>query len=319
MKAIVINKYGLPKNVLELKDMPIPIPKNNEVLVKIHATAINDYDWSLIRGKPFLYRLMFGLFKPKHLIPGMELSGTVVDIGANVKKFKILDEVFGDVSSFGFGTFTEYICINENGLTKKPDYLSFEAAAAIPHASLLALQALKGIGNIRKGQKVLINGGGGGVGTLGLQLAKLYDCDVTGVDTGEKLKMMQAIGYDHVLDYKQVNFTKTGEKYDLILDCKSNKSARSYLRALNPKGKYITVGGKLMRILSIVLWSKIIRNKLYILPLKQNKGLDEIIELFKQNKLKCSIDGPYPLEETPTLIQYFGDGKHQGKIVIKVN
>ncbi len=323
MKAVVLKKYGLPEQVLELTNITVPIPKENEVLVKIMATAINDYDWSLVRGKPHLYRLMFGLFKPKHAISGMELSGIVEKVGVSVKNLKVGDAVFGDTSAFGFGTFAEYMSVNENALIKKPDYFSFEEATAIPHAALLALQALKYFGNIKQNQSVLINGGGGGVGTIGLQLAKLYNCEVTGVDTGEKLDMMLSIGYDHVLDYKKVDFTKTDEQYDLILDCKSNKSAFAYVRNLNPTGKYITIGGKLFSVVKIMLWSKIIhlfsKKRLYVLPLKPNKGLEYICELFKDKKLKCEIDGPYAMEDIPRLVQYFGEGKHKGKIVIKMN
>ena len=323
MKAVQLKKYGLPEKVLEIKEVAKPTPKENEVLVKIHATTINDYDWSLVRGKPYLYRLMFGIFKPKHHIPGMELAGIVEGIGSKVKSLKVGDAVFGDTSEYGFGTFAEYICINEKAVIKKPDDLSFEETASIPHAFTLALQALRDIGKISQGQKVLINGGGGGVGTLGLQLAKLYNCEVTGVDSNEKLEMMKSIGYDFVLDYKEINFTKNGEEYDLILDCKTNKSAFSYLRSLKPNGKYVTIGGKLSSLIGVLFFGKIISvfltKKLQILNLKPNKDLDYICELFKQNKIECKIDGPYFLDDIPRLIQYFGEGMHKGKIVIKMN
>lgn len=323
MKAVHFEKYGLPEKVLRIKEVAKPTPKENEVLVKIHTTAINDYDWSIARGKPYLYRIMFGMFKPKHTIPGMELAGTVEDIGSKVQGLKIGDAVFGDTSDYGFGTLAEYICINEKALVKKPDDLSFEEATAIPHASTLALQALRDIGNISQGQKILINGGGGGVGTLGLQLAKLHNCEVTGVDSNKKLEMMKSMGFDLVFDYKKINFTKNGEEYDLILDCKTNKSAFSYQRSLKPNGTYVTIGGKLSSLISVLFWGKIVSlfssKKLRILSLKPNKDLDYICELFSQNKIKCKIDGPYFLEETPRLIQYFGEGKHKGKIVIKTN
>jgi NADPH:quinone reductase-like Zn-dependent oxidoreductase len=291
--------------------------------VQIRATSINDYDWSLVRGKQYLYRMLFGMFKPKNQIPGMELAGLVKGIGSKVRGFKVGDAVFGDTSEFGFGTFAEYICIHEKAVIKKPDELSYEAAASIPHAFSLALQGLRDLGQIKKGQKVLINGGCGGVGTIGLQLAKLLECEVTGVDSGEKLEMMRSIGYDRVLDYRKTNFTKNEEEYDLILDCKSNQSAFSYLRSLMPQGKYVTIGGNLTSLLNILFWRKLISlfspKKLHILSLKPNKGLDYFIELFNQNKIKCQIDGPYLLEAIPGLIQYFGEGKHKGKIVIKMN
>jgi len=323
MKAILIEKYGLPEQVLKLKEVAKPAHNENEVLIKIKTTAINDYDWSLVRGKPYLYRLMYGLRKPKHQILGMELVGTIEAIGSNVEQLKVGDVVFGDTSNYGFGTFAEYVCINENAVKKKPVNVSFEDAAAIPHASTLAFQALRGIGKINEGQKILINGGGGGVGTIGLQLAKLHNCEVTGVDSKEKLSMMKSMGFDYAIDYKQVDFTKTGEQYDLILDCKTDKSAFSYLRALKPNGKYVTIGGKVDKLLKVLFWGKIISifstKKLKLLSLKPNAGLDYICGLLEQNKIKCVIDGPYNLEDTPWLIQYFGEGKHQGKIVIQMN
>jgi len=321
MKAIVFEKYGKPEQVLKIVEAEKPQPKENEVLVKIKATAINDYDWSIVRGKPYLYRLMFGLFKPKFKISGMELSGVIEGIGPKVTTRKVGEAVYGDISNFGFGTFAEYICVPENEVLLKPDEISFEVAASFPHASTLALQALREIGKIKKGQKILINGGGGGVGTMGLQLAKNYQCEVTGVDSESKLEMMKSIGFDHVIDYKKVNFTKTGEQYDLILDCKTLKPALSYLRALKPSGVYVTVGGSISNLLGVLFWRKLIpifsSKKLHILSLKPNEGLEEICNLIISNQLKCQIDGPYPFEEIPRLIQYFGEGLHKGKIVVK--
>jgi len=323
MKAIICEAYGLPERVVKITEGPTPSPKDNEVLIKINATAVNDYDWSLALGKPYLIRLMFGLLKPKQGLLGMELSGTIVALGAKANKFNIGDAVMGDTSEYGFGTFSEYISINEKAVIPKPQALSFEEAAAIPHASCLALQALRDIGQIQEGQKILINGGGGGVGTIGLQLAKLYNCEVTGVDSQEKLAMMASLGYDNVIDYKKVNFTKAEETYDLILDCKTNKAALSYLKALKPNGKYVTIGGKLSGLLKVLLWGKIIplfsSKKLKVLALKSNVGLEYICELLEQGKIKCQIDGPYPLEDAVRLIQYFGDGKHKGKIVMNIN
>lgn len=323
MKAIVTEQYGSPEKVLALREIEQPVPKENEVLIKVQATAVNDYDWGMVRGKPGVYRLLFGLFKPKYPIAGMELSGVVEGIGAKVEQWKVGDAVYGDISQYGFGTFAEYLCIHEKAVVRKPEAFSFEEAAAIPHAALLALQALKDMGGIAPGQKVLINGGGGGVGTLGLHLAKHYGCEVTGVDAGEKLEMMQSIGFDHVIDYQKENFTKNGTQYDLILDCKTNQSAFAYLRALKPNGKYVTVGGTPGSLISLLFWGKIVSlfssKKLQILALKPNEGLEYIEELFTQNKIKCVMDGPYALEEIPRLIRYFGEGKHKGKVVIKMN
>lgn len=306
---------------MSIKDISVPKPSANEVRVKIKCTTVNDYDWCIVRGKPYIYRLIFGLFKPKNNTPGMELSGIVDEVGSRVKNLKLGDAVFGDISDYGFGTFAEYICINEKALTNKPIELSFEEAAALPHAAILAFQALYDIGKIKSGQNILINGGGGGVGTLGLQLAKLKGCKVSGVDTQEKLKMMKTIGFDHTLDYKKIDFTKTGDKYDFILDCKTNRSAFAYLRALKPNGKYVSIGGTPFTILRLFFCSKIVAlfssKKLQILGLKPNKDLNLICDLVQQNKLKCQLDGPYPFSDIPRLIQYFGEGKHKGKVLIE--
>lgn len=321
MKAIFCSQYTSPEK-LEIKEIPNPIPGKLEVLVKIHATAINDYDWGMVRGKPYLYRLIFGLRKPKHPIPGMELSGVVEDTGDGVTAFKKGDAVFGDLSEFGFGSFAEYIAINEKALMLKPEAMSHEEATAIPHAALLAYHGLVKKGGIQKGQKILINGAGGGVGTFALQIAKQYDAEVTGVDTGEKLNNMKAIGYDHIIDYKKENFTKRGERYDLILDAKTSQSTWAYLKALEPKGKYISVGGtngKLMQLaITKGLISGLTKKKCQILALQPNEGLDIINQLYAEGKIKPVIDGPYAFQEIPRLIQYFGEGKHTGKVVIRL-
>ena len=322
MKAIVCTKYGLP-DVLQLKEVDKPTPKDNEVLVRIHATAVNDYDWSLVRGKPYLYRLMFGVLKPKKQIPGMELAGKVLAIGASATSFKIGDAVYGDISEYGFGSFAEYICINEKALALKPDKMTFEEAASIPHASMLAVQGLIDVGKIKQDQRVLINGAGGGVGTFGLQIAKLHRAEVTGVDTGDKLKMMKSIGFDHIIDYKKEDFTKNGQRYDLILDTKTNRSTFHYVRSLGPNGKYVTVGGFLPWLFQAFIlkpWISIFsKKKIHIVTLKPNKDLDYMNELFEAGKIKPVIDGPFKLSEMPKAISYFGEGKHKGKVVISIS
>lgn len=321
MKAIVLLKYGI-KDVLHLKEIAKPTPKENEVLIKIFATAVNDYDWSLMRGKPYLYRLMFGLVKPKKQIPGMELAGVIEAVGDGAKLFKAGDAVYGDISEYGFGSFAQYICINEKALALKPNKMSFEEAASIPHAAMLATQGLIDVGKIQAGQKILINGAGGGMGTFGLQIAKLYNAEVTGVDTGDKLKMMTSIGFDHVIDYKKEDFTKNGRCYDLILDAKTTRPTLNYLPSLNSNGKYVTVGGELTRLFQILLLKPFIalfsKKKVHIVALKPNKDLDYINELYEAGKLKLVIDGPYKLSEAPEAIFYFGEGKHKGKVIITV-
>ena len=322
MKAIVLTKYGTP-DVVQLKEVAKPAPKENEVLIKIHATSVNDYDWAMVIGKPYIYRLMFGVMKPKRQIPGMELAGTIEALGTNATLFKVGDAVYGDISEYGFGSFAEYICVNEKALIIKPGKMSFEEAASISHASMLAFQGLVDIGKIKEGQKILINGAGGGVGTFGLQIAKLHNAEVTGVDTGDKLNMMRSIGYDHIIDYKKEDFTKNGNLYDLILDAKTNRSPFAYARSLKPNGIYVTVGGYLTRIIQVLLLKRLIsifsKKTVNLVALRPNKDLSYINELFEADKIKCIIDGPYPLSETPKLIQYFGEGKHTGKVVISMS
>ncbi len=319
MKAIIYSKYG-PPDVLQLKEVEKPTPKEDEVLVKVFATAVNDYDWSMVRGKPYLYRLLFGIIKPKRKIPGMELAGIIEALGTNATSFELGDAVYGDISGYGFGSFAEYVCINEKALKLKPGNMSFEQAASIPHASMLAVQGLIDIGKVQKGEKILINGAGGGFGTFGLQIAKFYNTEVTGVDTGDKLNMMKSIGFDHVIDYRKEDFTKNGQRYDLILDAKTNRSTFNYIRSLNPNGRYVTVGGTTSRLLQAFFLGPLIRlfNKktIRIVALKPNKDLDYIKELFEEGKIKPVIDGPYKLNEVPEAIRYFGEGKHKGKVVI---
>ncbi|MCB0705348.1 MAG: NAD(P)-dependent alcohol dehydrogenase [Saprospiraceae bacterium] len=317
MKAILCLKYASAK-ALQVQEIPKPEPGAGSVLVKVRATAINDFDWSLIRGKPLLYRLLFGLRKPKTPIPGIEFSGTVEAIGTGVSSFSVGDAVYGDISGFGWGTFAEYCCVPEESILPMPDNMSFEEAAAIPHASMLALQGLLDVGGIKKGMKILINGAGGGVGAYGVQIAKIYEAEVTGVDAQSKLEGMRAIGYDQVLDYKKVDFTKNGQQYDLILDAKTNRAPKAYARALNPGGKYVTVGGSLSRLIQVVLANKLGRKEMYLLALKPNKGLEQISAWFAAGKIKPVIDGPYKLEEIPPMLQYFGEGKHQGKVIVSL-
>ena len=318
MKAIVLEQYGSPQN-LHLQEVEKPSPKQHEVIIKVRAAAINDYDWAMCTGQ---YRLLFGLTKPKHSIPGMELAGKVESVGSAVSSFKIGDEVYGDTSEFGFGAFAEYACVHEKSLVAKPKQMSYEEAASISHASILALQGLCDIGNIQPRQKILINGAGGGVGTFGLQIAKLYDAEVTGVDTGDKLDMMTQIGYDHVIDYRKVDFTQNGKQYDLILDTKTNRSPIDYVSSLKPNGKYVTVGGRLRKLLQVFLTQPILKlfyqKSFKVVALKPNVGLDRINELYEKNKLKCVIDGPYSIKDVPKLVQRFGEGKHTGKIIISL-
>lgn len=324
MKAYHLKRYGAPDKVLNLIEAGKPEPKNKEVLVKVCATTINDYDWSITTGKPYAYRLFFGLFRPRRrlIIPGMEVAGIIVKVGNNATKFEIGDAVYGDISNFGFGSFAEFLCIDEKALAHKSNSMSFEEAASIPHAAMLALQGLRDVGQIKNSQKILINGGGGGVGSFALQLAKLHNTEVTGVDTGEKLKAMKVQGFDKVIDYKKEDFTKNNEQYDLILDCRTNRSLWKFLKVLKPDGKYISIGGKSGKLLQMLYMGPLLKifskKRMHMVMLKANEDLEYINKLYDDHKIKCVIDGPYTFDKLPWAIQRFGDGLHNGKIVISV-
>jgi NADPH:quinone reductase-like Zn-dependent oxidoreductase len=320
MNAIVYSKYGTP-DVLELKEIDKPIPKDDEVLIENYAVSVNDWDFGLIQGGDLINRLLNGFLKPKIQIPGSDIAGRIEAVGKNVKKFHPGDEVYGDLSG-RWGGFAEYVCAGENALALKPAGMSFEEAAAIPQAAMLAIQGLRDIGQIQPGQKLLINGAGGGVGTFAVQIAKLFGVEVTGVDSSGKSDMMRTMGFDHVINYEQEDFTKNGKHYDLILDVKTNRSIFEYTRALNSKGIYVTVGGSLVRLLQAFFlqpwFSMISKKKIRIVALKPNKDLDFVNGLFEAGKIRPVIDGPYPLDEVADAFRLFGKGVHKGKIVITV-
>ncbi len=325
MKAYKITKYGNPTEVLKLTELKLPKPKKSEVLIKVCATSINDYDWCLATGRPFAYRLFFGAFRPrkKLMVLGMEMAGIVEQVGDGVTKFKVGDAVYGDLSDHGFGSFAEFLCINEKALKPKPESMSFEEATSIPHAAMLALQGLRDVGQIKDGHRILINGGGGGVGAFALQLAKLHDVNVTGVDTGEKLIAMKDQGFDQVIDYKKEDFTKNAQQYDLILDCRTNRYLWKFLRVLKPTGKYVSIGGQSGKLLQMLYMKPLLKlvskKRMHMVMLKANTDLEYISELYQDKQLECVIDGPYSFDKIPWAIQRFGDGLHNGKIVISMD
>lgn len=319
MKAIILTQYGSPED-LRLQEVAQPMPEDDAVLIRVKATSVNDWDWSLVIGRPFYIRLFCGLFKPNVQIPGADVAGEVIAIGEKVTQFQPGDRVYGDLSEQDFGGFAEYVCAPERALTPMPDTMSYEAAAAIPHAALLALQGLRDLGKLKPGQSVLINGAGGGVGTLGVQIAKALGAEhVTGVDSAEKSDAMKSAGFDSTIDYRQEDFTASAERYDLILDAKTTRSIVSYLRVLNPHGTYVTVGGKTAYLLTFLL-SPIIRfftkKNLRVLGLKTNRGLSDINMLYESGYIKPVLDGPYRLRDTVTAIRRFGKAEHKGKVII---
>lgn len=316
MKAIVCTRYGPPEG-LQLRDVPEPVPGNRQVLVRVRATTVNDYDWSMTLGRPVVYRLFFGLFRPRKPILGMELAGTVAAVGPNVTRWRVGDAVYGDTSDGGLGTFAELTAVHEDCLRRIPHSVPFVQAAAVPHALELAYQAVI-LGALQNGERVLINGAGGGVGTFALQLAKQQGCTVWGVDTGPKLEAMKALGFDHVIDYKQQDFTRLGEQFDLVIDTKTKRGPGSIARALSPQGRYVTVGGDPGRLI-VVLFARLLgRKNMLIVALKSNKNLDALAPLLSNGTLKPVVDGPYPLSDAPRLVRYFGEGRHTGKVVMTV-
>jgi NADPH:quinone reductase-like Zn-dependent oxidoreductase len=318
MKAIVYERYG-PPDVLELKEVEKPIPKDNEVLVKVHAVGVNASDWEGLRGKP-LYARFMGLFKPGKKILGSDIAGRVEAVGKNAKQFKPGDEVFGDILGY-MGGFAQYACAPGNTLLQKPTGMTFEEAAALPQSAVIALQGIRDKGQVQPGQKVLINGAGGGAGTFAVQLAKHYGAEVTGVDNTGKLDMLRSIGADHVIDYTREDFTKNGRQYDLILDLAAYRSIFAYKRALSAKGKYYMVGGSMAALFQALLlgpWIKMVGGKkLSILAVRANtKDLAFMTELVEAGKVVPVIDKHYPLNKVAEALLYLGEGHAQGKVVI---
>jgi NADPH:quinone reductase-like Zn-dependent oxidoreductase len=319
LKAIVYTEYGGP-DVLQFKEVEKPSPKDDEVLIKNYAVSINDWDFGLLQGD-FINRLLNGLLKPKKKVLGSDIAGRVEAVGKKVTRFKIGDDVYGDLSG-RWGGFAEYSCAPENAVALKPSSMSYLEAAAIPQAAMLAVQGLIDTGKIQTGQKLLINGAGGGVGTFALQIAKLYDVEITGVDSPGKLDMLRSIGFDHVIDYTREDFTRNGQLYDLILDVKTNRSIFDYTRVLCPNGTYVTVGGSMGRLFQALLlgpWIYRFRKKhIRIVALKPNKDLGYMNELFEAGKVKPVIEGPFPLNEFMQAFRIFGKGEHKGKVVLAI-
>jgi NADPH:quinone reductase-like Zn-dependent oxidoreductase len=320
MKAIVYEEYG-PPDVLQLREVEKPKPKENEVLVKVHAASINYIDWQVLTGESLFLRLTTkGLRKPKNKILGDDVAGSVEKVGSNVKHFQPGDEVFG-ISNFG--GFAEYCCVNEEYLIQKPASMSFEQAAAIPEAVIPALLGLRDKGQIQSGQKVLINGASGGVGTFAVQIAKSFGAEVTGVCSTKKMETVRAIGADHVIDYTKEDFTKSGKSYDLILAAGGNHSIFDYRRVLNPKGIYVCVGGTMSQYFQAMLLGplfSIIESKkmgtIFAPPTHEDYAF--LIKLYETDKLVPVIDRSYPLSEVAEALRYYGEGNVQGKVVIKM-
>jgi NADPH:quinone reductase-like Zn-dependent oxidoreductase len=322
MKAIVYDQYGTP-DVLQLRDVDKPVPGDHDVLIKVYASSVNSWDWDLLTGRPRIYRLMFGIVRPKLKILGADVAGKVEAVGKNVTKFRAGDDVFGDLCEGKWGGFAEYVCASENVLTLKPSWMTFDQAASLPQAGLLALQGLRNKGRqIQPGQKVLINGGGGGVGTFAIQIAKSSGAEVTGVDSAIKLDTMKRAGADHVIDYKKEDFINNGHRYDYILDVVATRSILKYKRSLAPKGTFAMVGGKVGSILQAGFIGPVLSKKegkqLGLVFHKPNKGIDELTELVQQGKVTPVIGRCFALYEVPEALRLLGDGRSEGKVVISI-
>jgi NADPH:quinone reductase-like Zn-dependent oxidoreductase len=320
MKAIVFEKYGSP-DVLQLQEVVKPAPRDDEVLIKVHAASVNSRDWRYMRANPFFIRFMKGFQKPKNPILGADMAGRVEAVGSNIRQFQPGDEVFGYLSRYGGRTLAEYVCAGENEIVLKPANLSFEQAASVPIAALTALQGLRDKGNIKPGQKVLIQGASGGVGTFAVQIAKSFATEVTGVCSTRNLEMVRSIGADHVIDYKKENFTQNGQRYDLILAANGYHPISDYLRALSPDGTYVVTGGSLFQLIQAVRQrqrlSKAGSQKTYVVSLMQSqKDLVFMKELLESGKVVPVIDGCYPLSETVEAFRYFEEMHARGKVII---
>ena len=337
MKAIVQEKYGSPYDVLNLKDVDKPMLKDDEVLVRVHAASVHPDVWHVVRGLPYVLRLMgAGLLRPKNSVPGTDVAGHVESVGKIVTQFQQGDEVFGETIKghqwTNGGAYAEYVSVPEDSLALKPANITFDQAAAVPTSGLIALQNLPNEGRLHLGQRVLVNGAGGGVGTIAVQLAKAYGANVTGVDDTTKLEMVRSIGADHLIDYTQEDFTESGERYDLIFDIPENHPFSACRRVLAPNGNYVLIGhdifgqgagrwfGSIPRVLKLVALSPFVSQlptPNFSMPDKKNQ-MAVLKDLLEAGKITPIIDRTYPLAEVPEAIGYLEEGHARGKVIITV-
>lgn len=322
MKAIIQTRYGSP-DVLQLAEVEIPAPDDKEVLIKVQAASVNPVDWHLMRADHSLMRLLTGLLKPKNPTLGANFAGYVEAVGRDVTQFKVGDSVFGS-NGIKCGGFAEYVCASETSLTSKPSNSTFEEAAAVPTAALTALQALRDEGKLQKGQKVLINGASGGVGTYAVQIAKTLGAEVTGVCSTKNLDLVRSIGADYVIDYTKEDFTQTGKRYDLLIDNVGDPSTyeRFYKQSLTPNGICVIVAGAFFLDLIKGPWmTKTGNNKIGGFTAKSSKQSDLLFmgDLLQTDEVRSVIDRCYPLSETADAIRYAEKGHARGKVIIQIN
>jgi NADPH:quinone reductase-like Zn-dependent oxidoreductase len=325
MKAIVLDRYGPPEDVLTVSDIDEPVVEDSEVLVRVHAASVNPADWHLVRGEPRIARLSFGLRRPKDKVPGCDLAGRVEAIGENVATFQPGDEVFGSPFEHGLGAFAERASVSEKLLAAKPANLSLEQAAAVPAAAITALQGLRDHGRIEVGQKALIIGAGGGVGTFAVQIAKQLGAEVTGVCSTAKLEEVRSLGADHVIDYTAEDFTQGEERYDLIFQLAGLQSPSELRRALTPEGTLVLSSGEsdgrwigpLGRVIKAMALSPFVRQKLVTFTVKPNRDDLQVLKaMIEAGNVAPVIDRSYPLSETPEAIRHLEEGHSRGKAVV---
>jgi NADPH:quinone reductase-like Zn-dependent oxidoreductase len=318
MKAIIYTQYG-PPDVLKLEEVAKPVPKDDEVLVKVHASSVTFGDLAAVKGEPLIARFSLGLREPKIKTPGKDVAGQVEAVGVSVTQFKAGDEVFGDLSECGWGAFAEYVSVPENVLVQKPANLPFDAAGAVPESAVVALQGLHK-GDIQSDQKVLIYGASGGIGTFAVQIAKSYGADVTGVCSTRNLEMVRSLGADHVIDYTQEDFTQNGEQYNLILATAGYCSIFEYRRVLAPGGRYVATGGEMAQIFQPMFlgsWLSRDGRKLTNLAMKPAKrDLVFVKGLIEAGRVTPVIDKRFPLCELSEAMRYYGQGRSRGKVVV---
>lgn len=322
MKAIIYTEYGAA-DVLRLAEIAKPSPQAHEVLIRIHAASLNSADWRLMRGEPFLFRLESGLPRPKRTVLGADIAGRVEAVGSSVTAFQAGDEVFADLAACGFGGLAEYVAVPADALTRKPAALTFEQAAAMPMAAVTAWQGLRDVGNLQSGQRVLIHGASGGVGTFAVQIASALGAEVTAVCSTRKVETVRSLGANHVIDYTKEDFAQRGEHYDVILAVNGNRTLSEYRRVLSPAGIHVGCGGEMRQIFQALLIGPLVsmtgQQKVKALTAKPSPSdLAAVAALFEDHRLVPLIDSCYPLAQVPDAMRYLESGQANGKVVISM-
>ncbi|MFP7478104.1 NAD(P)-dependent alcohol dehydrogenase [Terribacillus saccharophilus] len=323
MKAITTRNYGSP-SVLQAEEVPDTVPKDDELLIQVHAASLNQANLVLLKGKPFLARFAYGVLKPKHKIPGSDMSGVVKAAGKQVTRFKPGDEVYADLSNYGFGSLAEYVAVPEKALAMKPANLSHLQAAAVPLASLTALQALRDAVHLQPGQRIMIYGSSGGVGTFAVQIAKAFGATVTAVCSKKHMENMKILGADHILDYETVNLTKYYGSFDAILAINGYQPLSVYKKLLNKNGVYVMVGGSVTQMFEAMLLGSLSalgsRKKLGNFLKKHNtEDLAELTSLIEAGKIRPLVDRVFPFQEFKEAFTYLDQHHAYGKVVIKMS